>query len=104
MYAIIRDGGHQYRVETGQRIRVQRRDAAAGSVIAFDEVCLVAGEGAPKVGKPLVAGASVHAKVLRAEVKAAKVVTFKYRRRKNSQRLRGHRQKFTEVQITEIRG
>ena len=104
MYAIIQDGGHQYRVEMGQRLRIQKKDAAAGSTIAFKEVCLLSSGDEPKVGKPFVSGASVHAKVLQAEVKAKKVITLKYRRRKNSQRRRGHRQRYTEVEITEIRG
>jgi large subunit ribosomal protein L21 len=104
MYAIIQDGGHQYRVEQGQRLRIQKKDVEAGKVITFKEVCLLLNSDEPKVGKPFVSGASVTAMVLQSEVKAKKVMTLKYRRRKNSQRRRGHRQQFTEVEITEIRG
>jgi large subunit ribosomal protein L21 len=104
MYAIIKDGGHQYRVEMGQRIRVQKKDVEAGSTITFKEVCLFSEKDEAKIGKPFVSGASVEAKVLTSEVKARKVIVLKYRRRKNSQRRNCHRQKFTEVEITGIRG
>ena len=104
MYAIIQDGGHQYRVEQGQRLRIQRKEVEAGKVITFESVCLLSSGDAPKIGKPFVSGASVTAKVVQAEVKAKKVMTLKYRRRKNSQRTSGHRQKFTEIEITGIRG
>jgi large subunit ribosomal protein L21 len=105
MYAIIQDGGHQYRVEMGQRIRVQRRTAGAGSTITFKEVCLLSTkDDEAKIGKPYVSGASVEAMVLAPEVKARKVIILKYRRRKNSQRRNCHRQKFTEIEITGIKG
>jgi large subunit ribosomal protein L21 len=104
MYAIIQDGGHQYRVEMGQRLKVQKKDVKAGTPITFKEVCLLSTGDAPKIGKPFVSGASVTANVLQAEVKARKVISLKYRRRKNSQRKSGHRQRFTEIEITEIKG
>ena len=104
MYAIIQDGGHQYRVEMGQRLKVQKKDVEAGKPITFKEVCLLSTGDEPKIGKPFVKGASVTANVLQAEVKAKKVISLKYRRRKNSQRKSGHRQKFTEIEITEIKG
>jgi large subunit ribosomal protein L21 len=105
MYAIIKDGGHQYRVEMGQRIRVQRRAVEAGKTITFKEVCLLSTKSdEARIGKPFVSGASVEAKVLAPEVKASKVIILKYRRRKNSQRRNCHRQKFTEVEITGIKG
>ena len=105
MYAIIQDGGHQYRVEMGQRIRVQKRDVEAGNVITFKEVCLLSTEDDDaKIGKPFISGAAVEAKVLATEVKARKVIILKYRRRKNSQRRNCHRQKFTEIEITGIKG
>ncbi|HYC77334.1 MAG TPA: 50S ribosomal protein L21 [Planctomycetota bacterium] len=105
MYAIIKDGGHQYRVENGRRLRIQLRDGAEkDGVVRFDQVCLIGGAGDAKVGAPFVAGASVEAKVIEPLRKAKKVIIFKYRRRKNSQRRNGHRQKFTEVEITAING
>ena len=104
MYAIIKDGGHQYRVEAGQRFKVQVRNVEAGSTIRFDSVCLLGGDGAAKVGMPFVAGASVDAKVVTPLVRAKKVVILKYRRRKNSVRRNCHRQNYTEVQVTAING
>lgn len=103
MYAIIKDGGHQYRVESGRRISVQRREVEKGATITFDQVCLVGGEGGPKVGRPFVQGATVEGKVVTPELKAKKVVVLKYRRRKNSVRRNCHRQKFTVVEITAIK-
>ena len=61
MYAIIQDGGHQYRVETGRRLRVEVRETEDGATLTFDQVCLVAGEGDPQVGTPFVDGATVEA-------------------------------------------
>ena len=102
MYAIIKDGGHQYRVEMGTRLKVQLKETEAGATVRFDEVCLVGGDGASKVGKPFVSGASVEAKVVRPLVRAKKVVILKYRRRKNSVRRNCHRQNYTEVEVTAI--
>ena len=104
MYAIIQDGGHQYRVELGQRLRVQRREAQSEGIITFKQVCLLLNDDEPKIGKPFVSGASVEAKVLQPEIKAKKVIILKYRRRKNSQRRNCHRQKYTEIEITGIKG
>lgn len=104
MYAIIQDGGHQYRVEQGKKVRIQLRETEDGAKITFDQVCLVGGDGALKVGKPFVSGAVVEGKVVRNEVKAKKVIILKYRRRKASQRRNGHRQRYTEVEITGIKG
>jgi large subunit ribosomal protein L21 len=105
MYAIIRDGGHQYHVEIGQRVRVQLRDAKPGAVVTFKDVCLLSTrDDEAKIGKPFVAGASVEGKVVQAEMKAKKVIILKYRRRKNSQRRNCHRQRYTEVEITGIKG
>jgi large subunit ribosomal protein L21 len=105
MYAIIQDGGHQYRVENGGRLRIQVRDnVEKGAAIVFDQVCMVGGgEGAAKVGAPYVKGATVEATVTTPMKRDRKVIVFKYRRRKNSQRRRGHRQNYTEVQITAIK-
>jgi large subunit ribosomal protein L21 len=105
MYAIIQDGGHQFRVEQGQRLRVQKRDVEKGATITFKEVVLYSDkDDEVKIGKPFVSGAAVEAKVLQPEVKARKVIVLKYRRRKHSQRRNCHRQKFTEVEITGIKG
>jgi large subunit ribosomal protein L21 len=101
MYAVVRTGGKQYRVSAGERLRIEKLAAAVGSELVLDEVLLV-GEGqALKVGTPIVKGASVKAKVL-AHGLGEKVMTFKLRRRKNSKRLRGHRQAYTEIEVTGI--
>lgn len=104
MYAIIQDGGHQYRVEKGQKIRVQVRPVSTGDVVVFDNVCLVGGEGHPRIGMPYLDGAKVEATVTRAEVGGDKLYPAFYRVRKHSRRRRGHRQHYTEVQITSIAG
>ena len=105
MYAIIQDGGHQYRVENGQRLKLQMRDVEPGQTVTFSQVRLVGGDGsAARVGKPFVDGATVEAKVTRPEYKDKKVVVSTFRRRKNTHRKIGHRQRYTEVQITAISG
>ena len=104
MYAIIQDGGHQYRVESGQRLQVQIRPVEPGDTIAFDQVRLVAGEGEARVGQPFVEGARVEARVLRSRVRGRKIVVSTFKRRKNVHRKIGHRQDFTEVEITGISG
>lgn len=101
MYAVVRTGGKQYRVSAGEKLRVEKLPAAVGSELVLDQVLLV-GEGqALKIGTPIVSGASVKAKIVSHGL-AKKVMTFKLRRRKNSKRHRGHRQNYTEIQITGI--
>lgn len=99
MYAIIRDGGHQHRVEPGSSILIELRDAKAGDTITFHEVLYVDG----KVGTPTVAGATVEA-VVEGDVKGDKIYVVKYRRRKNYRRRTGHRQGYTKVQVKAIHG
>ena len=101
MYAVIETGGKQYRVKQGGRLRVEKLDAAEGDDIAFDKVLLV-GEGSDvTVGKPYVDGGKVEAKVL-AQGKSKKVEVIKFKRRKNYRRTKGHRQLFTEIEVTGI--
>jgi large subunit ribosomal protein L21 len=102
MYAIFRSGGKQFRAEPGMTVRVPTLAAEPGSTVTFDEV-LVAGDGDQvQIGAPTVAGATITAEVV-GEVKADKVIIFKWKRRKNYRRKKGHRQKYTEVRIGEIR-
>ncbi|MBI4718901.1 MAG: 50S ribosomal protein L21 [Planctomycetes bacterium] len=103
MYAIIADGGNQYRVEQGQRLEVQRRDLPEGTTtVAFDRVLLVGDvEGGPKIGQPVVAGAKVTATVV-GEFKDEKIVIQKFRRRKNYARKQGHRQRFLRLTVESI--
>lgn len=103
MYAVFRSGGKQYRAEKGERLKLEKLDAAEGSEVSFDEVLLI-GEGADvKVGTPLLDGGSVTAKVVQ-QGKSRKVSVVKFRRRQNYLRQGSHRQFFTEVEITGISG
>jgi large subunit ribosomal protein L21 len=104
MYAIIRDGGHQYRVSPGDRIRVERRaEAKPGEAIEFADVLLLRKESSTTVGTPAVKGAKVTAEVV-GETKGDKVTIFHFRKRKASRKKTGHRQKYTEVTIKDIVG
>jgi len=103
MYAIIADSGRQYKVEEGLELEVDFRDAEAGSSIDFDQVLALSTESGLKIGKPTVAGAVVTAEVV-GETKGEKLTVQKFRRRKNSRRRTGHRQKYTKVRISKITG
>jgi large subunit ribosomal protein L21 len=101
MYAVIKTGGKQYKVAAGEKIKVEQIAADVGQDIVIDQV-LAVGDGADlKVGSPLVAGASVTAKVV-AQGKHDKVHIFKMRRRKHYRKSQGHRQGFTELQIQTV--
>ncbi len=100
MYAIIKTGGKQVKVEVGQTIFVEKLDVEAGDKVTFDEVVLVGGEDT-KVGTPLVEGATVEATVEK-QGREKKVVTFRYLRRKDSHRKQGHRQPYTKLTIDAI--
>jgi large subunit ribosomal protein L21 len=102
MYAVIRTGGKQYRVSEGQLLRVEKLPGGKGDKVTFGEVLLVGGD-APKVGRPLVQGASVAAEIT-AQDRGKKLIVFKFRRRKNYRRKNGHRQPYTELKITGIAG
>ena len=102
MYAIIRSGGKQFRAEPGQTLRIPTVQAETGATITFDEVLLADTGDGVQLGAPTVAGASVTAEVIR-EVKGEKLIVFKWKKRKNYRRKTGHRQKYTEVRIAEIR-
>lgn len=101
MYAVIRSGGKQYRVASGQKIKVESIVADVGAEVTLDQV-LAVGDGADvRVGTPLVAGAVVKATVV-AQGRHPKVRIFKMRRRKHFQKRAGHRQNFTELRIDSI--
>jgi large subunit ribosomal protein L21 len=101
MFAVIKTGGKQYAVSAGSRLEIEKLDAEAGQTVSFDEVLLVGSEAGTTVGTPVVAGASVTAEVVD-QIRTDKVLVFKKRRRKNSRRRNGHRQRLTVVRITEI--
>lgn len=101
MYAIIEDSGRQFKVTSGDRILIDRAYDAAVDSVTFDRVLLVGGDGAPRVGAPTVAGATVSAEVVR-EAKGPKITIQKHKRRKGYDRKIGHRQHYVEVKITSI--
>ena len=99
MYAVIKTGGKQYRVAQGDKLRVEKLAGNVGDAISLGEVLLVgSGEGV-KIGKPIVGGAKVEAKII-AQDRGEKIIIFKFRRRKNYRRKSGHRQPFTALEIT----
>ncbi len=102
MYAVFKTGGKQYRVAAGDKLRVEKLPGNVGDGVAFDDVLLVAGE-TVKIGQPLVGGAKVEAKIV-GQGLGEKITIFKFRRRKNYRRKRGHRQPFTALEITNIVG
>ena len=103
LYAVIKTGGKQYRVAAGEKLKIEQLPAEIGAEIVLDQVLLVADGENLKMGRPLVSGASVQAKVL-AQGRHDKVRIFKLRRRKHYQKHQGHRQNFTEIEITGITG
>ena len=103
MYAVIKTGGKQYKVAAGEKIKVEQIAAEVGQEIVIDQV-LAVGNGADlKIGTPLVAGASVKATVV-AHGKHDKVRIFKLRRRKHYKKSQGHRQTYTELEISAVNG
>ena len=101
MYAVIKTGGKQYRVQQGDVIFVEKLNAQADEAVTFEEVLLVGDGEQSKIGAPVVAGAKVEGKVL-AQVKAKKVVVYKYKAKKNERKKQGHRQPYTKIEITAI--
>lgn len=102
MYAIIQSGGKQYKAEQGRWLDLELLSTEEGGSVQFPALMVVDGE-TTHVGAPHVESATVTGKVLKEEVKAKKVVSFKYRAKKGYQRKVGHRQKYTRVMIEEIR-
>ncbi|MBK9625940.1 MAG: 50S ribosomal protein L21 [Rhodocyclaceae bacterium] len=101
MYAVIKTGGKQYRVTSGEKLKVEQIPADVGAEITLDQVLMV-GEGEKvKIGAPMLAGATVTAKVI-SQGRHDKVKIFKMRRRKHYQKHQGHRQNFTEIEIGAI--
>jgi len=100
MYAVIKTGGKQLRVEEGQTIWVEKLPVKEGDVVVFDEVLLVGGE-TTKVGTPLVNGATVTARVEK-QGKSKKIIVFKYRPKKHYRKKQGHRQPYTRLVVEKI--
>lgn len=101
MYAILENGGKQYRVSKGDVVYLEKLQAEPGETVSFSEVLAVGSDGKLHLGSPYVENAQVSAKVV-GHGKAKKVVVFKYKAKKNYRRKQGHRQPFTKVVIENI--
>jgi large subunit ribosomal protein L21 len=101
MYAIVNIAGQQFKVQENKPVYVHRLDANEGDALKFDQVLLVDNNGSVTVGAPLISGAAVTAKVL-SHLKGDKVLVFKKKRRKGYQKMNGHRQALTKIQIETI--
>ena len=100
-FAIIQTGGKQYKVAPGQKLKIEKLDGEKDEKITFDRVLLTSRGGDLAIGVPHVSGATVEAKVLR-QARAKKVIIFKYHSKARVRKHRGHRQYFTEVEITKV--
>ena len=101
MYAVVRTGGKQVRVEPGARVRVEQLPGDVGASVELDEARLVGGGDAVKIGTPVVEGARVSGTIT-AQGRHPKIRVFKMKRRKGYRRLQGHRQAYTEIQVDSI--
>ena len=103
MYAVIRSGGKQVRVEPGQLVQVEKLPGEAGDKIELSDVLMVAGDGEPRIGTPTVEGVKVVGTITD-QTKGPKITIFKMKRRKGYRRKTGHRQKYTEIRVESIEG
>jgi large subunit ribosomal protein L21 len=101
MFAIVKTGGKQYRIGTGDQITVERIAGEVGSEVSLGEVLAIEDGGTSTIGRPTVANASVRAKIVQ-QPRGSKVIVFKKKRRKNYRRKHGHRQELTVLRIQEI--
>ncbi|MBY0475862.1 MAG: 50S ribosomal protein L21 [Nitrosomonas sp.] len=101
MYAVIKTGGKQYKIQVGEKLKIEQLKVETGSELIIDQVLMVAKDDKVSVGTPLVSGATVSATVL-GQGRHDKIRIFKMRRRKHYQRHQGHRQNYTEIEITGI--
>lgn len=101
MHAVIKTGGKQYRVKAGDILKIEKLESNNSSKVEFDEVLMVSGSDGVKIGTPFVAGAKVTAEIM-GEGRGKKIRIIKFKRRKNYLRRKGHRQSFTQIQITNI--
>lgn len=101
MYAIVATGGKQYRVQTGQVLRIEKIDGEVGSEVTFDDVLMFSDGENVNIGQPTLDNVRVSGHIVE-QGKAKKIIVFKYKRRKRYRRKAGHRQQFTAVQIDNI--
>jgi large subunit ribosomal protein L21 len=103
MYAVIKTGGKQYKVEAGATLKVEKLLGEVGSKVVIDKVLMINDGENTTIGAPLIAGATVNATVV-SHGRADKVMIFKFRRRKHYRKTQGHRQSFTEILINDVNG
>ena len=103
MYAVIKTGGKQYRVTEGETLKVEKLDVEEGGSVEFDQVLMIASGDQVQVGTPYVEGARVTATV-KSQGRGPKVKIVKFRRRKHYRKTQGHRQSYTELHVSGIRG
>ncbi|MCK5336615.1 MAG: 50S ribosomal protein L21 [Gammaproteobacteria bacterium] len=103
MYAVIATGGKQYKVTEGLTLRVEKLEGDAGAAVDLDKVLMIADGSDVKIGTPYLDGSKVSA-TIKSQGRAKKVEIMKFRRRKHSQKRTGHRQYYTEIEITSIAG
>ncbi|NLB17382.1 MAG: 50S ribosomal protein L21 [Syntrophomonadaceae bacterium] len=101
MYAVIKSGGKQYRVQEGEVVRIEKLGAEVGETVEFDQVLAVKNEDGLKVGNPFLAEAKVQGRIM-AQDRAKKIIVFKYKAKKNYRKKQGHRQPYTSVLIQKI--
>ncbi len=101
MYAVIKTGGKQYRVISGERLKVEKLEAEVGATVTLDQILMVSDGDKTTIGSPIIKGATVKATVL-SHGRGDKVMIFKFRRRKHYRKTQGHRQSFTEIKIEAI--
>lgn len=101
MYAVVKTGGKQHRVRAGDVLRIEKLEGEVGQKITLDQVLMIGGGEAVKVGTPVVDGAKVRAEIVDHGL-SKKVIVFKRRRRKHFKKLRGHRQPYTDIRVTGI--
>lgn len=101
MYAVIETGGKQYRVQEGDVLKVEKLPVEVGNTVEFDRVLTIVNNGDVKIGRPVVEGVKVVAKVLEQD-KSKKIIVFKYKAKSNYRRKQGHRQPFTRIVIEKI--
>ena len=103
MYAVVKSGGKQYRVAQGDKLKVEKLEGIAGDKIVFDQVLMVADGDKLNIGTPLLKGSTVSA-TIKSQGRHDKIEIVKFRRRKHFQKRTGHRQYYTELEITGIKG
>ena len=101
MYAVVKTGGKQYRVSAGDRLRIEKIPGNVGDDVSFEEILMIGGTDDVKIGTPDVKGAKVTGKIME-QGRAKKIIVFKFKRRKGYKKKQGHRQSFTNVEITGI--